>query len=963
MSHIRIATAATPYKELQKEAKRCGIPANMKRSFLESAIAAFSENDHEKLASIIQHHKGQRKRPNNKKSVKTFARSETKSSKGSVSKTTIAVATSPVQASSSNYSSHGRFYVLSNDNDDDDDSSNDFHPDSTSTPNRSSPAANLSRYADNYGVGTSPGVQHQTNQIRSLCDSSASSTAVAAARTVTALALAKVQTQELRLNDINENRMSMMHKTTAHLNSVSSLKLPSTPSQPIACDVDSTSIHFTTTAAAATEQNQYSFQTKYSNFHRLQINSNVAAAPPVPGSTPFNQHPAVGDFGYPSYSPLIMEKQYATSASSSYGGVSNTVQLSDVTKNFLVPPTPVAAPEKTATTLSSSSAYVKNSRTLAVTSSSTANLNQRRDINDKFNRPVLMPIATSVNTEFDSDSDSETLSLTEEIVNFLDPRVETRRLSVPAPNVQRFHSTPINSNESLSSLPNQNRSVCGNSRCRDNCFKKPSFQDCGANVSAALQHQSSSSIAAVDGYDSSLPSITTLLPEFKMQAFCQGFSESSMSYYDFTAQSYNAYSHANRTADPTAAFVSPLPLPKRTQHSNPPYAFGGDPSVSDMSQFAAAAAGADSAAKDPNVFMGFPYRSICGTNSGRSNDSNGVLESFSHSHLEQPQPQTQADSALDLSVSSTEMDESPVSLKFNSPFDVFNEAIEEMRRCTSNANTIETPSLNYLPSTTNNSAAATATTTTTTTCETWLQQQTETISVEDVNRESFENKMYGAVEKNHTGLMAIENRPSLALASTSSTRHTDSETKHESPVPSYRPCKNEIYGCNVIMNDGESARQHENQCLHQVVHCPSEECNWCGVMKTLTDHIYVSHKSDLHISNDFVYVMNQNERDAPFATYFQLHEGTIFVITLHMNQKKCIVTMQYLPEIETADYRNQCVKGTIQLVYFTSKVETKCWKGVVRPYFENDKSLYKESNILQSAIGSSKNVVVRVLID
>ena len=145
------------------------------------------------------------------------------------------------------------------------------------------------------------------------------------------------------------------------------------------------------------------------------------------------------------------------------------------------------------------------------------------------------------------------------------------------------------------------------------------------------------------------------------------------------------------------------------------------------------------------------------------------------------------------------------------------------------------------------------------------------------------------------------------------------------------------------MDNEEFIRVHQKECLYQVVHCPADECNWCGVMKTLTDHIYVvrnprmcwtryqaflmlvcgvgvefllalqSHKSDLNIGNDLIYVMNRRERDAPFTTYFQLHEGTIFVITIHVNEKKCIAAMQ--------------VRWTVVFISFRIHI---CWREFFR---------------------------------
>lgn len=47
------------------------------------------------------------------------------------------------------------------------------------------------------------------------------------------------------------------------------------------------------------------------------------------------------------------------------------------------------------------------------------------------------------------------------------------------------------------------------------------------------------------------------------------------------------------------------------------------------------------------------------------------------------------------------------------------------------------------------------------------------------------------------------------------------------------------------------------------------------------------------MGKDLVYVVNRPENeDTPFITYFQVYEGTVFVITLHINEKKCIATMQ-----------------------------------------------------------------------
>lgn len=56
---------------------------------------------------------------------------------------------------------------------------------------------------------------------------------------------------------------------------------------------------------------------------------------------------------------------------------------------------------------------------------------------------------------------------------------------------------------------------------------------------------------------------------------------------------------------------------------------------------------------------------------------------------------------------------------------------------------------------------------------------------------------------------------------------------------------------------------------------------------------FQSHKTDLNIGDDIVYVVKRTENDeVPFNTYFQLYEGTIFVITLHINEQRCIATMQ-----------------------------------------------------------------------
>lgn len=92
-----------------------------------------------------------------------------------------------------------------------------------------------------------------------------------------------------------------------------------------------------------------------------------------------------------------------------------------------------------------------------------------------------------------------------------------------------------------------------------------------------------------------------------------------------------------------------------------------------------------------------------------------------------------------------------------------------------------------------------------------------------------------------------------------------------------------------------------------------------------------------------------------FVALFTIFKSWIFHLLL------CFA-LQYLPEIETTDYKNKRIKGVMQLIHFTSKVESKCWKGVVQPYFENDETLYQKNNTLQSTIANSKNIVLRVQI-
>lgn len=67
--------------------------------------------------------------------------------------------------------------------------------------------------------------------------------------------------------------------------------------------------------------------------------------------------------------------------------------------------------------------------------------------------------------------------------------------------------------------------------------------------------------------------------------------------------------------------------------------------------------------------------------------------------------------------------------------------------------------------------------------------------------------------------------------------------------------------------------------------------------------------------------------------------------------------------METTDYRNKRINALMHLIYFPSnEVESRCWEGVVQPYLESDETLFQKDNTLQSTIGNSQNLILRVLI-
>ncbi|KAL6952092.1 hypothetical protein U1Q18_051954 [Sarracenia purpurea var. burkii] len=243
------------------------------------------------------------------------------------------------------------------------------------------------------------------------------------------------------------------------------------------------------------------------------------------------------------------------------------------------------------------------------------------------------------NFRFDSDSDTETLSLTDEMVNFFDAKVDNKMSSFTASNAVSCFTTPNSNSNAVagsSILPalavrqprhNQLAATCDNYE-----------NECGRNTGATnlTSRPVASSNIALDGY--------TLLPSIRILRVVSA----SLRIRSVMLQRALATRLEQRDAYADA---------QETQSD------GFDPFYANRRY----SGGISSALRQSSA-------AVVDTNSGPSNGVSGSARTVSH---------LPAESRSSASV----IEELPADLSITSPFDIFNEAMEEMQKCSASTST------------------------------------------------------------------------------------------------------------------------------------------------------------------------------------------------------------------------------------------------------------------------------------